>query len=215
MGSLTDLTIAAARDGLAAKDFSAREITQAHLGAIDAGNSALNAYILPTPDIALTMADAADARIATGDAGSLEGVPLGIKDLFCTKDVRTTAGSHILDRFTPTYESTITQNLWDAGAVLLGKLNCDEFAMGSSNETSCHGPVVSPWRREGSNAPLVPGGSSGGSAAAVAARLCLGATATDTGGSIRQPAAFTGTVGVKTHIWTLLPLGYRRLCLVA
>ncbi|MDH3581138.1 MAG: Asp-tRNA(Asn)/Glu-tRNA(Gln) amidotransferase subunit GatA [Hyphomicrobiales bacterium] len=197
MGSLTDLTIAAARDGLAAKEFSARDIAEAHLGAIDAGNNALNAYILPTPDIALTMADACDARIAKGEAGSLEGVPLGIKDLFCTKDVRTTAGSHILDHFTPTYESTITQNLWDAGAVLLGKLNCDEFAMGSSNETSCHGPVVSPWRREGSNAPLVPGGSSGGSAAAVAARLCLGATATDTGGSIRQPAAFTGTVGVK------------------
>ncbi|GBE42871.1 glutamyl-tRNA(Gln) amidotransferase subunit A [bacterium BMS3Bbin10] len=124
-------------------------------------------------------------------------MPLGVKDLFCTRDVRTTAGSHILDGFTPTYESTITANLWDAGAVMLGKLNCDEFAMGSSNETSYYGPAISPWRREGSNAPLVPGGSSGGSAAAVAAGMCLGATATDTGGSIRQPAALTGTVGVK------------------
>jgi aspartyl-tRNA(Asn)/glutamyl-tRNA(Gln) amidotransferase subunit A len=178
---LTDLTLAEACDGLKAGDFSAREITLEHIDAIDAGNEALNAYILPTPDIALKMAEAADKKIADGDAGPLEGVPLGIKDLYCTKGVRTTACSHILDGFTPTYESTITQNLWDAGAVMLGKLKCDEFAMGSSNETSYYGPAVSPWRREGSNAPLVPGGSSGGSASAVAARLCLAATATDTG----------------------------------
>ncbi len=197
MSALTRLTLAEACDGLKAKDFSAREITLEHIAAIDAGNEALNAYILPTPDIALKMAEAADKKIADGDAGPLEGVPLGIKDLYCTKGVRTTACSHILDGFTPTYESTITQNLWDAGAVMLGKLNCDEFAMGSSNETSYYGPAVSPWRREGSNAPLVPGGSSGGSASAVAARLCLAATATDTGGSIRQPAAITGTVGIK------------------
>ena len=197
MSDLTELTLAAARDGLRARDFSAQEITQAHLDAIDAGNAALNAYILPVPEMALKMANAADKNIAGGDAGPLEGVPLGVKDLFCTRDVRTTAGSHILDGFVPTYESTITQNLWDAGAVMLGKLNCDEFAMGSSNETSYYGPAISPWRREGSNAPLVPGGSSGGSAAAVAAGMCLGATATDTGGSIRQPAALTGTVGVK------------------
>ncbi|MEE8308289.1 MAG: Asp-tRNA(Asn)/Glu-tRNA(Gln) amidotransferase subunit GatA [Gammaproteobacteria bacterium] len=197
MSNLTDLTLAKACDGLKAKDFSAREITLEHIDAIDAGNEALNAYILPTPDIALKMAEAADKKIVDGDAGPLEGVPLGIKDLYCTKDVRTTACSHILDGFTPTYESTITQKLWDAGAVMLGKLNCDEFAMGSSNETSYYGPAVSPWRREGSNAPLVPGGSSGGSASAVAARLCLAATATDTGGSIRQPAAITGTVGIK------------------
>ena len=197
MSNLTDLTLAAARNGLRNKEFSAKEIAQAHITAIDAGNESLNAYILPTPDIALKMAEAADKKIADGDAGPLEGIPLGIKDLFCTKDVRTTACSHILDGFTPTYESTITQNLWDAGAVMLGKLNCDEFAMGSSNETSYYGPVINPWRRDESNAPLVPGGSSGGSASAVAAGMCLAATATDTGGSIRQPAAITGTVGIK------------------
>jgi aspartyl-tRNA(Asn)/glutamyl-tRNA(Gln) amidotransferase subunit A len=143
------------------------------------------------------MAKRADARLKTGEAGPLEGIPLAIKDLFATKDVRTTACSHILDNFEPTYESTVTGNLWRDGAVLLGKTNNDEFAMGSSNETSCFGPVASPWRRKGANVKLVPGGSSGGSAAAVAARLCLGATGTDTGGSIRQPAAFTGTVGMK------------------
>lgn len=179
MSDFTDLTISGARDGLAGKEFSAEELTKAHLEAIDAGNPALNAYILPSPDRAIEMAKASDARIAKGETGALEGVPLGIKDLFCTKGVRTTACSHILDGFTPTYESTVTQNLWDAGAVMLGKLNCDEFAMGSSNETSYYGPAVNPWRREGSNAPLVPGGSSGGSAAAVAARMCLGATATE------------------------------------
>jgi len=197
MSKLTNLTLAAARDGLKNRKFSATEITQAHIDAIDAGNEALNAYILPAPDVALKMAEKADAKLAGGEGGPLEGIPLGIKDLFCTKDVRTTACSHILDGFIPAYESTITRNLWDAGAVMLGKLNCDEFAMGSSNETSYYGSVINPWRREGSNAPLVPGGSSGGSAAAVAARMCLGATATDTGGSIRQPAALTGTVGLK------------------
>jgi len=194
---LTDLTISDAREGLAAKSFSAVELTEAHLAAIEAANLAINAYVLTTPERAIDMAKASDARIAKGEAGTLEGIPLGIKDLFCTKDVRTTACSHILDGFTPPYESTVTSNLWDAGAVMLGKLNNDEFAMGSSNETSFYGDVVNPWRREGSDAPLVPGGSSGGSSAAVAARLCLGATATDTGGSIRQPAAFTGTVGLK------------------
>ena len=158
---------------------------------------ALNAYVLETPERAAEMAKASDARIAKGEAGPLEGIPLAVKDLFCTKDVRTTACSHILDNFVPTYESTVTANLWRDGAVLLGKTNNDEFAMGSSNETSYFGPVVSPWRRKGSNTPLTPGGSSGGSAAAVAAQLCLGATGTDTGGSIRQPAAFTGTVGIK------------------
>ena len=197
MSDLTDLTIAEAREGLRAKSFSAADLTQAHLDAIEASNAALNAYVLPTPERALEMARASDAKLGTGEGGALEGIPLGIKDLFCTRDVRTTACSHILDGFTPTYESTVTANLWAEGAVMLGKLNNDEFAMGSSNETSFYGNVVNPWRREGSDAPLVPGGSSGGSSAAVAARLCLGATATDTGGSIRQPAAFTGTVGLK------------------
>jgi aspartyl-tRNA(Asn)/glutamyl-tRNA(Gln) amidotransferase subunit A len=197
VSDLTDLTIAGAREGLRAKSFSAEELTQAHLDAIEASNAALNAYVLPTPERALEMAKASDAKLGTGEGGALEGIPIGIKDLFCTRDVRTTACSHILDGFTPTYESTVTSNLWAEGAVMLGKLNNDEFAMGSSNETSFYGVVVNPWRRQGSDAPLVPGGSSGGSSAAVAARLCLGATATDTGGSIRQPAAFTGTVGLK------------------
>ena len=194
---LTKLTLTEAREGLRTKDFSATEITRAFLDAIEAGNAALNAYVLPTPEHALAQAKASDARLAKGEARPLEGLPLGIKDLYCTKGVRTTACSNILAEFTPTYESTVTQNLWDAGAVMLGKLNNDEFAMGSSNETSRFGPVVNPWRRKGSNVALVPGGSSGGSAAAVAADLCLGATATDTGGSIRQPAAITGTVGIK------------------
>jgi aspartyl-tRNA(Asn)/glutamyl-tRNA(Gln) amidotransferase subunit A len=153
--------------------------------------------VLETPDQARAMAKAADARLGRGEARPLEGVPLGVKDLFATRDVRTTACSHILDNFVPTYESSVTANLWRDGAVLLGKLNNDEFAMGSSNETSIFGPVISPWRRRGSNTPLVPGGSSGGSAAAVAAMLCVGAVGTDTGGSIRQPAAFTGIVGIK------------------
>jgi aspartyl-tRNA(Asn)/glutamyl-tRNA(Gln) amidotransferase subunit A len=195
--TLTELTIAEARDGLARKAFSADELARAHVDAIEAANDALNVFILKTPERALEMAAASDKRLKQGGAGALEGIPLGIKDLFCTKGIRTTACSHILDGFTPTYESTVTANLWAAGAVLLGKLNNDEFAMGSSNETSFYGPVVNPWQRKGSNAKLVPGGSSGGSSAAVAARLCMGATATDTGGSIRQPAAVTGTVGIK------------------
>ena len=197
MNDLTKLTLSEARDGLAEKDFSATELAQAHLDAIEAGNSNLNIYVLPTPDQTLAQAKVSDQRIAKGEAGRLEGLPLGIKDLFCTRGVRTTACSKILDDFKPTYESSVTQNLWNAGAVMLGKLNNDEFAMGSSNESSAFGPAVNPWRRAGSDDKLVPGGSSGGSAAAVAADLCLAATATDTGGSIRQPAALTGTVGVK------------------
>jgi aspartyl-tRNA(Asn)/glutamyl-tRNA(Gln) amidotransferase subunit A len=196
MSSLTNLTLKAALDGLAAKSFSSEEITQAHVEAIEAARP-LNAFVLETPDKALEMARAADARRASGEAGPLEGAPLGIKDLFCTKGVRSTASSNILGDFIPQYESTVTSQLWRDGAVMLGKLNMDEFAMGSSNETSAFGPVVNPWRRAGGNAQLTPGGSSGGSAASVAADLCLGATATDTGGSIRQPAAFTGTVGIK------------------
>ena len=197
MANPTELFIAEARDALKRKELSATELTRAHLDAIEAANAALNAFVLPTPERALEMAKTSDARISRGEAGALEGIPLGIKDLFATKGYRTTACSHILDGFTPTYESTVTANLWAAGAVMLGKLNNDEFAMGSSNETSYYGPVVNPWRRTGSDAKLVPGGSSGGSSAAVAARLCMGATATDTGGSIRQPAAVTGTVGIK------------------
>ncbi|MCX5519767.1 Asp-tRNA(Asn)/Glu-tRNA(Gln) amidotransferase subunit GatA [Kaistia defluvii] len=193
---LTSLTIAEIRDGLTAKAFSATELTQAYLASMEAAR-ALNAYIVETPEQALSMAAASDAKLAKGEARALEGVPIGVKDLFATEGVHTQAASHILDKFKPNYESTVTANLWNDGAVMLGKLNMDEFAMGSSNETSFYGPVVNPWRKEGSNAPLVPGGSSGGSAAAVAARLCAGATATDTGGSIRQPAAFTGTVGIK------------------
>ena len=196
MSDLTALSLAEARDLLRGRKISAAELADAHIDAV-AKARALNAYVLETPDHARAMAKASDARLATGEGGPLEGIPLGIKDLFCTKGVRTTACSKILENFVPTYESTITANLWRDGAVLLGKLNNDEFAMGSSNETSCFGPVLSPWRREGSNTPLVPGGSSGGSAAAVAANLCLGATGTDTGGSIRQPAAFTGIVGMK------------------
>jgi aspartyl-tRNA(Asn)/glutamyl-tRNA(Gln) amidotransferase subunit A len=196
MSELTALTIAAARDGLKQKKFSATELADAHLAAMEKAR-ALNAYVLETPERALAMAKASDARLAKGDGGPLEGVPLAIKDMFCTEGVRTTACSHILDNFVPTYESTVSANLWRDGAVLLGKTNNDEFAMGSSNETSFMGTVTSPWRRQGSNTPLVPGGSSGGSAAAVAAHLCLGATGTDTGGSIRQPAAFTGIVGIK------------------
>jgi aspartyl-tRNA(Asn)/glutamyl-tRNA(Gln) amidotransferase subunit A len=197
MTDLTALTIAGIREGLARRDFSALELTNAYFAAIEAANPLLNAYILTTPERARAMARASDERIARGEARPLEGVPLGIKDLFCTRGVHSQAASHILDGFRPTYESTVTQNLWDDGAVMLGKLNMDEFAMGSSNETSFYGPVVNPWRKTGGNADLVPGGSSGGSASAVAAHLCAGATATDTGGSIRQPAAFTGTVGIK------------------
>jgi aspartyl-tRNA(Asn)/glutamyl-tRNA(Gln) amidotransferase subunit A len=196
MSTLTSLTLKAALDGLKSRQFSAVEITQAHVEAVEAAR-ALNAYVLETPDKALEMAKASDARIASGQAGPLEGAPLGIKDLFCTEGVRATAASKILGDFKPPYESTVTSHLWRDGAVMLGKLNMDEFAMGSSNETSAFGPVANPWKIKGGNQTLTPGGSSGGSASAVAADICLGATATDTGGSIRQPAAFTGTVGIK------------------
>ena len=196
MSDLTKLTLAAARDALRKKEVTSTELTGAYLKEMEAATP-LNAYVTVTADKAMEMAKASDEKLAKGEGGDLEGVPLGIKDLFCTKDVLTTACSHILDGFIPPYESTVTANLWRDGAVMLGKLNNDEFAMGSSNETSFYGPVVNPWRRKGSDAKLVPGGSSGGSSAAVAARLCAAATATDTGGSIRQPAAFTGTVGLK------------------
>ena len=196
MPGLTDLTITGALAGLAKGEYSSRELTQAHLSAMEAAR-ALNAFITETPERAIEMAAASDARRSNGEAGPLEGIPLGIKDLFCTEGVLTTAGSHILDGFAPPYESTVTANLWRAGAVMLGKLNMDEFAMGSSNTTSYHGHVRNPWRGRGDNRELVPGGSSGGSAAAVAARMAMGATGTDTGGSIRQPAAFTGLVGIK------------------
>ena len=194
--SLTDLTLAEARDALTKGELSSKELTEAHIAAVEQVRP-LNAFITETPERAMEMAERADKRRASGEAGVLEGIPLAIKDLFCTEGVLTTAGSHILDGFTPSYESTVTANLWRAGAVLLGKTNLDEFAMGSSNITSHYGPVESPWKRPGDNRKLVPGGSSGGSAAAVAARCALGATGTDTGGSIRQPASFTGIVGFK------------------
>jgi aspartyl-tRNA(Asn)/glutamyl-tRNA(Gln) amidotransferase subunit A len=194
---LTKLSLAEARKGLKDKSFTATELTDSYIGAIEAANDKLNAYVVTTPEQARDMAKASDEKLARGEAGPLEGIPLGVKDLFATKGVHTQAASHILDGFKPEYESTVTANLWRDGAVMLGKLNMDEFAMGSSNETSYYGPVVNPHRAEGSVAKLVAGGSSGGSAAAVAAWLCAGATATDTGGSIRQPAAFTGTVGIK------------------
>ena len=222
MSDLTKLTIAEARKKLRAKEIKAAEITDAYLAAIERANPELNAYVAVTPDKAREMAKASDAKLAKGEGGALEGIPLGIKDLFGTKGVHTQACSHVLDGFKPRYESTVTANLWRDGAVMLGKLNMDEFAMGSSNETSYYGPVINPWRRSRverrscrrrmrrggfvsrrrqatsyDNMQLVPGGSSGGSASAVSAFLCAGATATDTGGSIRQPAAFTGTVGIK------------------
>ena len=196
MIDLTSLSLVQARDALRKKQFSATELAEAYLAAMEKAR-ALNAFVLETPERARDMARASDERLAKGEGGPLEGIPLAIKDLFSTMGVRTTACSNILDHFVPTYESTVTANLWREGAVLLGKTNADEFAMGSSNETSYYGPVVSPWRRRGSRAKLVPGGSSGGSAAAVSARVCLGATGTDTGGSIRQPAAFCGIVGLK------------------
>ncbi len=196
MSKLNDLTIATARDGLARGDFSAVELAQAHLQAISAARG-LNAFITETPDLAMQRAGESDRRRAAGkSAGPMDGIPIAVKDLFCTEGVLTTAGSHILDGFVPTYESTVSQNLRDAGAVMLGKTNMDEFAMGSANITSYYGNVINPWPgRDGRE--LTPGGSSGGSAAAVAARLALGATGTDTGGSIRQPASFTGVVGLK------------------
>lgn len=196
MTDLTKLKIAEARDLLAKGDLTARELTEAHIAAVEAADS-LNAYIVKTPEIARSQADAADALIKAGNAKGMTGIPIGIKDLFATKGVHTQACSHILDGFKPEYESTVTQNLWDDGAVMLGKLNMDEFAMGSSNETSYYGPVKNPWRAKDSNSDFVPGGSSGGSVASVAGYAAMGATASDTGGSIRQPAAFTGTFGMK------------------
>jgi len=196
MTDLNRMTIAEARDALRKGDVTSLELTEACLAAVE-GAGALNAFVHHTPEVARAQAQAADARIAKGDAPAMCGIPLGIKDLFCTKGVPSQAASRILQGFKPEYESTVTQNLFDAGAVMLGKLNMDEFAMGSSNETSCYGNAVNPWRRGNDETALTPGGSSGGSASAVAADLCLGATGTDTGGSIRQPAAFTGITGIK------------------
>ncbi len=198
MSDLTDLGIAGIRDGVRNGSFKARDVAEAFVAKVSAAK-ALNAFLVETPEHALAAADAADAARAAGETlKPLAGVPIGMKDLFCTAGVATTAASHILEGFTPTYESTVSGNLWDAGAGMLGKLNMDQFAMGSSNETSAFGNVISPWRRsDGGNAALAPGGSSGGSSTAVAARLCPGATGTDTGGSIRQPAAFTGISGIK------------------
>ena len=194
--NLTELTIAEARERLRGGDVTSVELTEACLEAIAAA-APLNAFVTVAAERARAMAEEADRRRAAGEDAPLLGIPLGIKDVFCTEGVESRAASAILEGFTPQYESTVTAKLWGAGAVMLGKLNMDEFAMGSSNEHSVYGPAVSPWRRDGSDAPLTPGGSSGGSAAAVAARLCPGATGTDTGGSIRQPAALTGTVGIK------------------
>jgi len=196
MSDLTNLTIAEALSGLKNKDYTSAELTQAHIDTMGAHKN-LNAFITETPELALEQAAKSDERRASGDAGILEGIPLGIKDLFCTYDVQTTAASRILKGFKPQYESTVTQNLLDNGSIFLGKTNLDEFAMGSSNTTSYYGNVINPWKADGDNSDLVPGGSSGGSAAAVAARLCMGATGTDTGGSIRQPAAFCGITGIK------------------
>ncbi len=191
------LTLAETAAALRKRQFSASELTETYLAAVEALNPRLNAFITPTPELAREQAAAADRALAAGEAGPLAGIPLGIKDLFCTKGVRTTAASRILAPFVPPYESTVTEHLRRDGAVFLGKTNLDEFAMGSSNITSAFGPVTNPWTRPSDAAPLVPGGSSGGSAAAVAARLALGATATDTGGSIRQPASFCGVAGIK------------------
>ena len=196
MSDLTDLTLAEARDALRAGETTARAMCEAYLEVVD-GADALNAVVHKTPEVARAQAEAADARIRRGDAPDLCGIPIGVKDLFCTEGVASQAGSRILQGFAPRYESTVTDKLFTSGAVMVGKLNMDEFAMGSSNETSTYGAVTNPWRAGNSDAPLTPGGSSGGSAAAVAARLCVAALGTDTGGSIRQPAAFTGTVGVK------------------
>ncbi|RVU38819.1 Asp-tRNA(Asn)/Glu-tRNA(Gln) amidotransferase subunit GatA [Hwanghaeella grinnelliae] len=196
MSDMLTLTLAEARDKLRAKEITAVELTDAYLNAMEQTRD-LNCYITETPEKARAMAKASDERIAAGKAGAMEGLPIGMKDLFCTNGVQSTAGSHILEGFTPTYESTVSQNLWDAGAVMLGKTNLDEFAMGSSNLTSYYGGVKNPYTKAGSNQSLVPGGSSGGSAAAVAAHAAIAATGTDTGGSIRQPAAFAGLVGFK------------------
>ena len=197
MANLTDLGIAAIRDGFRSGDFSAREVADAFNAAV-AGAKALNAFIVETPEHAIAAAEQADRDRSEGTTKGLSGVPIGMKDLFCTKGVQTTAASHILGGFVPQYESTVSAKLWAAGAGMLGKLNMDQFAMGSSNETSAFGNVISPWRRsDGGNAPLAPGGSSGGSSSAIAARIVPGATGTDTGGSIRQPASFTGISGIK------------------
>lgn len=194
---LCSLTLAEMRDGLKSKKFSATELASAHLDEIERCNPHYNAFITIGRDKALEMAKASDAKLANGNSGMIEGIPVGVKDLFCTKDTLTTAASHILDGFKPQYESTVTQKIWGAGGVMLGKLNLDEFAMGSANITSYYGNVLNPWKKAGSDAPLVPGGSSGGSAAAVAANLAPIALGTDTGGSIRQPASFCGIVGIK------------------
>lgn len=197
MTTLTDLTIAEALKGLENKDYTSAELTQAHLDAMAAARD-LNAFVVETPELALEQAKASDARRAKGEAGLLEGIPLGMKDLFCTDGVQTTACSKILEGFKPTYESTVSQKMFDEGMVMLGKLNMDQFAMGSSNTTSAFGNVINPWQpNDGDNRPLTPGGSSGGSSSAVSARIVMGATGTDTGGSIRQPAAFTGITGIK------------------
>ena len=196
MTDLTKLTISQAREGLQKKAFSAGELVRAYLSEMEKKRKT-NAYVLETPEVALQQAEVSDKKYAAGAAGALEGIPLGIKDLFCTKGIRTTACSHILDGFVPQYESTVTQKLLDAGVAVLGKLNMDEFAMGGSNETSYYGPVINPWKAKDSAADLVAGGSSGGSAAAVAAGICAAATGTDTGGSIRQPSAFCGVTGIK------------------
>ena len=194
---LTNLGVKEIRDGVKAGDFTAREVAEAFNAAV-AEAAELNAFIVTTPEAALEAADKTDAKRAAGeDLGAMGGVPIGMKDLFATHGVQTTAASHILEGFKPEYESTVSQNLWNAGAGMLGKLNLDQFAMGSSNETSYFGNVSSPWRKEGSNAAMSPGGSSGGSSSAVAARIAPAATGTDTGGSIRQPAAFTGICGIK------------------
>ncbi|MBK18038.1 MAG: Asp-tRNA(Asn)/Glu-tRNA(Gln) amidotransferase GatCAB subunit A [Rhodospirillaceae bacterium] len=196
MASLTDLTLTEAQTGLASGDFSSKELTEAHITAIE-GARDLNAFVIETPERAIEDAERSDKRRASGEVGGIEGLPIAIKDLFCTKGVQSTAASKMLEGFVPPYESTVTAQMVEAGMVMLGKTNLDEFAMGSSNETSYFGPVVNPWKRNSDDQPLVPGGSSGGSAAAVAARLCLAATGTDTGGSIRQPASFCGIVGMK------------------
>lgn len=196
MSELLSLTLSDARDKLREKEITASELTEAYIAAMEQTKE-LNCFITETPDKARDMAKASDERLAKGEGGAMEGLPIGMKDLFCTEGVQSTAGSHILEGFTPTYESTVSQNLWDAGAVMLGKTNMDEFAMGSANLTSYYGSVQNPYTKTGQNDALVPGGSSGGSASAVAARTAIAATGTDTGGSIRQPAAFAGLVGFK------------------
>ena len=196
MVKLTDLTIAQALDALKKKEFSATELNMAYIEAME-NNRSYNAYVLEMPEKALEQAKASDERYQNCSARGLDGIPLGVKDLFCTKGMRTTACSHILDGFVPPYESTVTSNLLNAGATFLGKLNMDEFAMGGSNETSYYGPVINPWKAENDSRDLVAGGSSGGSAAAVAANICAGALGTDTGGSIRQPSAYCGVTGIK------------------